>query len=314
MSAEETDEQIEARIERSFALELTAVRALDELSDQVIASWPRQRPARREADRILAMAIARGTTTFKAVLQLIEAGYGREASMLNRSLFEGMAVAHWIAANPAEAERRFPRAMEFELHLFGEMAREIEPEEPDPPGAVRLDSEQLAEAKRLFGPYNERLWTGHNNVRELVADVENQWEEPGRGVLRTYLRYENRQNNKVLHASAIGLFGLVLDPSTNSEGLAGMTMRLGPGSDMLDSALSGAFYNHGMLLSLLVDHYRLGEGPAGEVRDVLSERQHAFAVIDRDVAKKTGRNQPCPCEGGRKFKDCHEDQLKARYG
>ncbi len=310
--ADESNKEVEARIERYFAMELAAVRTLDELSDRVIGRWPRQRPARREADRILTMAMARGTTTFKAALRLIESGYGREASMLNRSMFEGMAVAHWIAANEDEAERRFPKAMEFELHQIGEMAREIEPDAPDPQGAVRLEPAELAEAKRLFGSHNDRLWTGHKNVRELIAEVEGQWEEPGRSVLHTYLRYENRQNNKVLHASAIGLFGLVLNPLTNSEGTTGMSVRLGPGSDLLDSALSGAYYNHGMLLSLLVDHYRLGEGVAGEVRAMLRDNQYAFVALDAQQAKDISRNDPCPCESGKKYKDCHEAQVKER--
>ena len=40
---------------------------------------------------------ARATLTYRAVLHLCRGGYTEQADMLNRSLFEDMAIAHWIS-------------------------------------------------------------------------------------------------------------------------------------------------------------------------------------------------------------------------
>ena len=84
-----SDKEIRENVERGFDLELKAVRNLDALSDRLIAQWTEQAGNRNAADRILTLSIARGTTTFKACQRLVLGGFGREAMMLNRSMFEG---------------------------------------------------------------------------------------------------------------------------------------------------------------------------------------------------------------------------------
>lgn len=84
-----------------------------------------------------------------------------------------------------------------------------------------------------------------------------------------------------------------------------MTIRLGAGPDELDGAMLGAFFIHSNLLGLLANHYELGAETEAEIDRVVVENQFAFAFIDPDVARKTGRNDPCPCESGAKFKLCH---------
>lgn len=225
--------------------------------------------------------------------------------MLNRSMFEGMAVAHWVSAEPEVAADRFHKANEYEIHLMREKAATLDSDQAVPSGPGELDAEELAEARRLFGPSNDRMWTGHRNIWELVDSIEDQWEEPGRTVLRLYLRFEHVGNNKQLHATASAIFGLTLDPMTVREGRTGMTMRIGPGPDQLDAAALGAFFNHSNLLSLLVDHFDLGEEAKVAVERVTVDNQFAFAVVDPEIAQHVGRNDPCPCGSGKKFKKCH---------
>jgi len=105
----ETRDQIRAKVEQQFDLELAAIRRLDETSDGLLDLLPQQ-GLQTEGDRILAMAVARGMTTFKAVLSLIEEGFGREALMLNRSMFEGAAVAYWVSSNQEKAAEHFALA------------------------------------------------------------------------------------------------------------------------------------------------------------------------------------------------------------
>jgi hypothetical protein len=303
-------EDVTAHVERDFDLELAALDDLEALTDDLLASLPTKIATRDEADRIIALAVARGTTTFKAALALIRAGFGREAAMLNRSMFEGMAVAHWVSAEPEVAADRFHKANEFEIHLMREKAATLESDQAVPSGPGELDAEELAEAKTLFGPNNDRMWTGHRNIWELVDSIEDQWEEPGRTVLRLYLRFEHVGNNKQLHASASAIFGLKLDPMTVREGRTGMTMRIGPGPDCLDGATLGAFFNHSSLLSLLVDHFDLGEEAKARVERVTVDNQYAFAVLDPGLAHNAGRNDDCPCGSGKKFKKCHWDRVR----
>jgi hypothetical protein len=304
-----SDQEVRTNVEQEFDLELAAVRNLDSFSDSVIETWQANAGNRGEADRVLTLSVARGTTAFKACQRLILGGFGREAQMLNRVMFEGMAVAHWVAANPDDAAVRFKEANEFEIYLLRKRVSEENPELDQPTGAGELTPEEVKSAERKFGRNNERLWTGHRHVWDLVNVIEGQWEEPGRSALRMYLRDEHQRNTKQMHASASALFGLALDPDVSREGRKGMTVRLGPGPEEIDGALLGAFFNHSNLLSLVISHYELGSELEVEMMRVTNENQAAFAVIDPEVAKDTGRNDPCPCESGKKFKHCHWERV-----
>ena len=48
---------------------------------------------------------ARSTKTYQAVVRLAYIGYGQQAFMLGRPLFEDMVVAHWIRRNPKSVRR-----------------------------------------------------------------------------------------------------------------------------------------------------------------------------------------------------------------
>ena len=48
---------------------------------------------------VLLALFASASTTYEAAVQLARDGYGHQAAMLNRSLFEGMVDAHWVVMN-----------------------------------------------------------------------------------------------------------------------------------------------------------------------------------------------------------------------
>lgn len=54
------------------------------------------------------------------------------------------------------------------------------------------------------------------------------------------------------------------------------------------------------------------DGLEEEMRIMLHENQYAFVALDTQQAKDNSRNDPCPCESARKYKDCHEAQAKER--
>ena len=302
--------EVEDHVAREFELELTANDALHALSKELMRRWADPRHGiRTEGARIVAAEIARGSTNFQAILHLARAGFGRQGLMISRSMFEGMAVAHWVAANPEAAADRFNRALAYAIHKDKELMGELDVE---PPVAIdELNDEELDKAIADFGPYGDWLWTGHRNIWELVDEVEDQWDEAGREGLRLFLKVEQRSANQELHATAPALLGFMLDPETEHEGTRGTVFRLGPGPEHVAGALMATFYIYSNLLGLLIDHFELGDAAKAKLKAVTNEHQYSFAIITAADIRDVGRNDPCPCTSGKKFKHCHLGKVRS---
>jgi hypothetical protein len=259
---------------------------------------------RDKADSIIAFSAVRETTTFQATLRLVEFGFGRQAMMLNRSTFEGMAVACWVAANRQEAVDRFDKANEFEIHLMREKVVASQPD-AQVSDSGKLDPERVEECERLFGKNNQRRWTGHDSLWALVKDIEGRWEDAERQALRLYMKYEHERNNKELHPSASALFASVSDPLARQDGRPGMSFRVGPGSDELETAFLGLFFIQQNLLRLLIEEFDLGVDALAELGNCVEKHQYAFAVKNEGTDRDIGRNEPCWCASGKKYKKCH---------
>jgi hypothetical protein len=76
--------------------EFTACYALLEFA---AAHRPRHAPFAGPAGVLLVVIYARASKSFKASLLLASDGYGPQARMINRSLFEDMATGHWVKRN-----------------------------------------------------------------------------------------------------------------------------------------------------------------------------------------------------------------------
>ena len=84
------------------------------------------------------------------------------------------------------------------------------------------------------------------------------------------------------------------------DGELGLTV--GPREDMVDRALFGAFWILDSTVGLLLD--RFGIDLDEETRaDIFSARD--FISLSEEQIRDTGRNDPCPCGSGIKFKRCH---------
>jgi uncharacterized protein len=79
-----------------------------------------------------------------------------------------------------------------------------------------------------------------------------------------------------------------------------------PGLNYLCAGYKAFFHHVGAPLELLAHLVRL-QRPASEIMQVLAERQSAPKSKAR-----VGRNAPCPCGSGRKFKKCHETPTEER--
>jgi hypothetical protein len=103
----------------------------------------------------------RATKTFQVIIRVCALGFGEHALMLNRSLFEGMAVAHWVPENRREAVGLFTRYARYSDLLWRETFTELGwLEEADLPPARSVGPKKRKEFKKLFGKYGERDGSG----------------------------------------------------------------------------------------------------------------------------------------------------------
>jgi hypothetical protein len=244
---------------------------------------------------------ARGTKTYRAALLLCDRGYGEQAAMLNRSLFEHMVVAWWMLLQPdgdelvAKMQRHHDHA-----RVLYERASEQHPELELEPGkdAEPLDEEYIAALDKEFGPHSGQ-WHG-KRLDQLVREVEGGWAEPYSGVLWKFFRFVNHWNNYILHHSAVGVSEGVRwhDPEETP------TLLLGPTRDWRDVSLWAAFWCYALLLLAVLR--QLSPARVDDYRAFFEPRAYRFITVTREMARNVGRNDPCLCGSERKFKVCHE--------
>jgi hypothetical protein len=103
----------------------------------------------------------------------------------------------------------------------------------------------------------------------------------------------------MLHHSALGIADVVTweDPEDTP------TVSVGPDHEWRGSSLWAAVWCCGLLV--LVTLRRLSPAQADDFADRLDDINRAFVVYRREQVKDVGRNDPCPCGSGQKFKRCH---------
>jgi hypothetical protein len=257
-------------------------------------------------DNLVIGTFARGTKTYRAALLLCDRGYGEQAAMLNRSLFEHMVVAWWMTLQPdddallAKMQRHHDHA-----RVMYERASEQHPELELEPGkdADPLTDDYVAALDAEFGVHGGQ-WHG-KRLDQLVREVEAAWEEPYGGVLWKFFRFVNHWNNYILHHSAVGVSEGVrwTDPEEAP------VLRLGPTRDWSAASLWAAFWCYALLV--LATLKRLSPDRADGYRAFFEERAYRFVAVTREMAKDIGRNDPCPCGSDKKFKHCHEPYVTA---
>jgi hypothetical protein len=131
--------------------------------------------------------LARATETFAAATRLTGGGYGRQAIMLARPLFEDMVLACWIKwiADPDWVLDRLTEQHRYSAWLWGETADNY-PSLSDSIGEAEITSAELDRFKATFGPHGTLTWWA---VREIV-EVPNP--KPGQG------RFKTRGRNRTL--------------------------------------------------------------------------------------------------------------------
>jgi hypothetical protein len=243
-------------IAENFGYQLQACRHLQAIADsQWESPWPGRAPRQRH-ELLIAAETARATKTFRAVLTLCEVGFGEQAAMLNRGLFEGMAVAHWINAHPEEAIERYAKQSRHTQLLWAGTLRRLGWDKGAPALPVP-EAGELEELAKLFGPHGTRLWTGHRNLPDLLRSVEDQWDAQGIADLWTFHDIAHRDNNLVLHSGASALERAAAGRSEES-----IVFDIGPSNRHIAQGLLGAFWPYLQTLSLLMDAFEFPDRPA----------------------------------------------------
>jgi Family of unknown function (DUF5677)/SEC-C motif len=288
-------EEIQVSIARKFSRELAAC---DRLTDAYLArcepSWTGRSPE-GPADRIFLLETGRQTKTYRASIDLSRRGYAEQASMLNRALFESMLVVRWINENGSRAAERFDGAYRLEQHLQVERLNNtgwLEGQKLESP----LTADEVKELKAKFGEYGQLMWTGHEDIRDLLSSVKSQFDDDEWRFLQNYLRVAHQENNQLLHSTAAGL-GQAF--TATSQGFGIWT---GPSEALVGKALFVAHVIYGQALELTVDRFTLND-PEGLER-VLDENSLVFKKAPADKPFP-GRNEFCFCGSAKKFKKCH---------
>ena len=213
-----------------------AFEACEALLYFAVANRPDEPPNKDAAGRLIFRTYVRSSKTYQGSFLLAGRGYGVQAGMLNRSLFEDMLVAHWIKRNPDEAPEKYERHRRHSVEQMREAMAKYGSESEMAHLPALSEEEREAHAKE----FGFRGWTGLT-LYELAKAVEEEWPEGklDRGLLWWVFDIAHRFNNLLLHHSAMGL-GLAAEDDA-SDG----TIRydVGPSTAHVHGALFAAFFS-----------------------------------------------------------------------
>ena len=198
-----------------------------------------------------------------------------------RSLFEGMAVAHWVSVNPALAEDRFRKHMRHSASMWNRQAtrrtrsRGIE-------RSTITEAEEEAEYKKLFGPWGEtssgvgcRCTQAHRRDRARVG----RWRTPDE--LRFMFAVAHADNTETMHTTAMSLTSGHLCRTD----LDGLRTEAGPSIRQVDRALLGALWPWAHILGLAADYFDVSMG-ADRIDDEFINARAPFHLTQRRATRR----------------------------
>ena len=266
-----SDAEIQAQLCSSYGAKLAACQCLHTFGENALYAWAGRPIDPESVDPLIVAEGARATKTYGGTLRLAAGGFGPQASMLNRSIFEGMAIVHWAHANPDLAVELFEKHGRHSELLWGEALAKAE--QANAPAIDPATEEERTELARLFGKYGTKLWTGHGSLYALLPEIEDQWPEGApREQLWWFYRVAHRDNNQVLHSTAMGLTAGV------SRLEDALSLDVGPSDHYLDRGLLGGFWCYEQTLTLLWDHFAIPNRAA--LDDIARRARATFERVD----------------------------------
>jgi hypothetical protein len=213
----------------------------------------------------VAVLFARATTTTEAIIVLSEQGFGQQAVMLNRPLFELRVDAHWTHENRALAQDRFLQHAQHQWHLRRETAArhaaalgELPPADPVPPA-------QLRALEKLFGTYGSKSWTGlslHERITSIAATLA---PEKSARLWQTH-DIMNAVSNRELHPSSQSL-ARSLRRVPQADGSDMMQFSTAREPKLAPIAVEIAWWTYGELLAIVHEAFELPSEPLHAISD-----------------------------------------------
>lgn len=251
-------------------------------------------PGNSASDEVVLIEFTRALNTFESIIALALDGYGPQGEMLLRPLFEATITLWWASNNPKIAYERYRLNRFYLLNLWAKARRDggvRDIGEPPP-----LLDEELEKAVRWFGQYGQLSWTGVK-FRDLVDEFVSFLDHKGDAFhLKNYVTYIHPFINWMLHSSGLGFWRFLPPAETNLP-----TATLGPSDIAVLDCMNLAWNISVIAASTFSDHF--GLDLLTKIKPTIFETWAAFQ--DPEVIKKIGRNDPCPCTSGLKFKLCH---------
>jgi hypothetical protein len=212
------------------------------LYDFTSAHHPIGWPTDDEAAGVLLWTYARSTKMYAAALRLAGAGYGEQASMLCRPLFEDMLIAHWAKRHPKDASQNLREHTEFQADRWNRTLRKLKRSEAKPLLSKRRRRE-------LTAKFTGRTWTGLS-MPGLAREVRDEWRYPlDKKIFTEMIEVVHEANNRILHNSAHGLrYAGDFDTAARE-----IKFQVGPSTTLVRGALTGAFWSYANTTSLVVD-------------------------------------------------------------
>jgi hypothetical protein len=285
----------EERVARRFASQLDIC---ERLQQKVWDERPARSEVTNEAHAVLVAILRRTLDSYDATLRLCRVGLPVQALMTVRSMFEDMVSAFWLCLPEKRdvALKRIRDQADYLVLLSNDVVRayphRYEVEADDHPDL----EDRRKEFEGTFRPYATRTWVG--DLHSAIQDIKPRWEELGGDgeTLAIYYAAVHWQANLRLHNTSTAI----------QHGLKTYDSRERQLDDedllYLDVALRAAYMCLAGLAHLVADEF-------GHKRDKLSqltdEAQQIFLTDPAPLIQKLGRNDPCWCGSGKKFKRCH---------
>jgi hypothetical protein len=252
-------------IRQQFENQIAACRRLEDYVIGLTKEWP-GRPIEQTADGLIHALLARSLDTYSCAVRLASDGYGTQASMLNRSLFEDMVDAHWIASDPEAAQKRYSDHHDHGRMLPADAAQKY-PEHYTEVALPEFDADERKRLDEVYGEYGSKPWSTIS-LHRRVELIDHHWTTAeAKRTLRLFRDIAHRENNQTLHVSAASLNAVV---RSSEEGSIGFNV--GPRLDMVDRALLGAFWTFAQTAGLIVDHFDIA------IDD--QSREDLFSAVD----------------------------------
>jgi len=124
--------------------------------------------------------LTRATKTLRSVCLLVRSGYGPQALVLARTIFESALSVVWALKHPEDTDKR--------IDYHRRLALTVEAEAWKQSGIAKLDSSpkpplsatERAQAEKWFGKRGTGQWSGHKSLQEFVkAVVDSQIDDAG---------------------------------------------------------------------------------------------------------------------------------------